>query len=561
MFQELLAKCYGLNACDLTSYFDDVQIQQTPDYAYGEEIAVRRTGDRFSMANSYMVFVSRLTSGEPPWAAGRFAVADAALADVAPSVPPPAPPPMPQRPTFRSTHASESLSVGLAERQVFLSHAPGDAQRIAKVRRELAARGLKVTSLAGSGDLGASFGEKIEQTLDASHAIVVFWSRESVDSPWVRTAADEGLRRGILVPVLLDEVAPPLGFRNVSAADLSRSYTNEAVTDLVEAVHRIATGTPGTVVYPSPPPYPSSSPYPSPLPPSGPPSITASTAPTRSGWGRMIPAAVAASVAALILVGYVAWDTNSGSPPPDASPAARTVTLPNFVGTASADVEKAAKLIGLTVSMSDGRGAQAPFIEGVVTGQTPAPGSTVTAPGRVELQVAARTVEVPTLVGTTLDSAVAVLDRNGLRLGTTTTQPLRDAKPGTIVRQTQAPGTMVALGTAVDVVVAGAPRSVPQRITLKAEPPVISRDGTARLTVQLSGVSEGIVATRLDFTVISDNGTVFGQIANLVNVTRQSALSTADFRPGPRAPLGPATITVRAAGSSVVARAKITIVE
>jgi hypothetical protein len=237
------------------------------------------------------------------------------------------------------------------------------------------------------------------------------------------------------------------------------------------------------------------------------------------------------------------------------------VTLPNFVGTASADVEKAAKLIGLTVSMSDGRGAQAPFIEGVVTGQTPAPGSTVTAPGRVELQVAARTVEVPTLVGTTLDSAVAVLDRNGLRLGTTTTQPLRDAKPGTIVRQTQAPGTMVALGTAVDVVVAGAPRSVPQRITLKAEPPVISRDGTARLTVQLSGVSEGIVATRLDFTVISDNGTVFGQIANLVNVTRQSALSTADFRPGPRAPLGPATITVRAAGSSVVARAKITIVE
>ena len=67
MFEDLFKKAYGLTACDLSSYFTDVQIQQTPDYAYGEEIAVRRTSDRFSLGNSYRVFTKRLVSAAPPW--------------------------------------------------------------------------------------------------------------------------------------------------------------------------------------------------------------------------------------------------------------------------------------------------------------------------------------------------------------------------------------------------------------------------------------------------------------------------------------------------------------
>ena len=91
--------------------------------------------------------------------------------------------------------------------------------------------------------------EKVAKGLDASEAIVVFWSRESVDSPWVKAAAEEGLRRGILVPVLLDDVPPPLGFRSVSAADLSRGATPDALERLCE-VYRIAMGTPGTILAP-----------------------------------------------------------------------------------------------------------------------------------------------------------------------------------------------------------------------------------------------------------------------------------------------------------------------
>jgi len=49
---------------------------------------------------------------------------------------------------------------------------------------------------------------------------VVLWSKESTRSKWVETEASEGDRRGILVPVLIDDVLPPLAFRMIQAAKL-----------------------------------------------------------------------------------------------------------------------------------------------------------------------------------------------------------------------------------------------------------------------------------------------------------------------------------------------------
>jgi hypothetical protein len=46
------------------------------------------------------------------------------------------------------------------------------------------------------------------------------WSRTSVSSKWVKTEASEGDRRGILIPVLIDDVKIPLAFRRIHAADL-----------------------------------------------------------------------------------------------------------------------------------------------------------------------------------------------------------------------------------------------------------------------------------------------------------------------------------------------------
>ncbi len=71
-FEELLSEIYALpaSACDLQTWFDEVQIQQTPRYAYGEEIAAadeEATTDRLSLANSYVRFATALDDTDAPW--------------------------------------------------------------------------------------------------------------------------------------------------------------------------------------------------------------------------------------------------------------------------------------------------------------------------------------------------------------------------------------------------------------------------------------------------------------------------------------------------------------
>ncbi len=70
MFEQAFNEIYELPACDLGPYFDDVQIQHVPSYAYGEEVAflVEETRDRFSLTESYLRFTAWLTKGDPPWA-------------------------------------------------------------------------------------------------------------------------------------------------------------------------------------------------------------------------------------------------------------------------------------------------------------------------------------------------------------------------------------------------------------------------------------------------------------------------------------------------------------
>jgi formylglycine-generating enzyme required for sulfatase activity len=70
LFEQTFKEIYDLSACDLSSYFDEVQIQHVPSFAYGEEIAllVEKISDRFSLTQSYLRLSARLEKGEPPWA-------------------------------------------------------------------------------------------------------------------------------------------------------------------------------------------------------------------------------------------------------------------------------------------------------------------------------------------------------------------------------------------------------------------------------------------------------------------------------------------------------------
>ena len=67
---------------------------------------------------------------------------------------------------------------------------------------------------------GSRFSWDIAEALRAAEAVVVLWSKDSIESAWVQDEAAEGLEGSRLVPVLLDGSKPPLGFRQYHAVDM-----------------------------------------------------------------------------------------------------------------------------------------------------------------------------------------------------------------------------------------------------------------------------------------------------------------------------------------------------
>ncbi len=68
-FEKLLGEVYEREDISLQRYFDEIQIQHIPRYAYGEEIAVRveKLDDKFSLRRSYTGFVDKLVYSNAPW--------------------------------------------------------------------------------------------------------------------------------------------------------------------------------------------------------------------------------------------------------------------------------------------------------------------------------------------------------------------------------------------------------------------------------------------------------------------------------------------------------------
>jgi len=80
---------------------------------------------------------------------------------------------------------------------------------------------------------GPRFDQIIEEAIERASCVVVVWSQYSVQSDWVRTEASEGLERGILVPLRIDNVRPPLVFRRSQTADLIGFPENRAGLDML----------------------------------------------------------------------------------------------------------------------------------------------------------------------------------------------------------------------------------------------------------------------------------------------------------------------------------------
>jgi formylglycine-generating enzyme required for sulfatase activity/MinD-like ATPase involved in chromosome partitioning or flagellar assembly len=68
-FQRIFQAAYALDHCDLSNYCDEVQVQHSPDYSYGEEVAAinAHEADRFSIVRSYQALLAWLQASAAPW--------------------------------------------------------------------------------------------------------------------------------------------------------------------------------------------------------------------------------------------------------------------------------------------------------------------------------------------------------------------------------------------------------------------------------------------------------------------------------------------------------------
>ena len=104
---------------------------------------------------------------------------------------------------------------------IFVSYARKDSARVEQLAEGLARSGGWSLFTDHVIPTGQSWREYIGAQLEGARCVLVIWSNASVSSRWVQEEADEGFRRGILIPILLELVTPPLGFRSLQAADLS----------------------------------------------------------------------------------------------------------------------------------------------------------------------------------------------------------------------------------------------------------------------------------------------------------------------------------------------------
>ncbi len=124
---------------------------------------------------------------------------------------------------------------------IFISYSRSDRDKAKQIAEALEKRGRSVwwdrELLAGQ-----KFTEVIAKELEDSKCILVLWSEESVQGGWVLDEAREGANMGKLIPVLIDAVDPPLGFRQIHSTDLTNwdsGFPHEEFKRVLRAVKNI----------------------------------------------------------------------------------------------------------------------------------------------------------------------------------------------------------------------------------------------------------------------------------------------------------------------------------
>jgi TolB-like protein/tetratricopeptide (TPR) repeat protein len=125
---------------------------------------------------------------------------------------------------------------------IFFSYSREDQARAVPIIHLIEQAGYAVwwDGLLAGGD---RFSQTTEAALDRARAVVVLWSRTSINSHWVHDEATRGRDRRVLVPLSLDGSPPPLGFGQFQAIDLSQAKINakdapiQRMLRAIEALH------------------------------------------------------------------------------------------------------------------------------------------------------------------------------------------------------------------------------------------------------------------------------------------------------------------------------------
>lgn len=129
---------------------------------------------------------------------------------------------------------------------VFLSHASEDAGRVAELERALKDESFE-TWFDGHLMGGEAWAPEIIKYLETSRCIILCWSESAVkkalsgQSPWLRSEADEAVRKGILINILLDQVTPPKPyeqFQYIKMIDWRGDRSADSYQELLNAIRQ-----------------------------------------------------------------------------------------------------------------------------------------------------------------------------------------------------------------------------------------------------------------------------------------------------------------------------------
>jgi hypothetical protein len=121
---------------------------------------------------------------------------------------------------------------------VFISYASADRETAQKYADTLESFGWSVW-WDREIPVGKTYDQVIEEELNAAACVVVLWSKNSVQSRWVKTEASAAADRDNLVPVLIDKVGIPLEFRRIQTANLSDWNGDESNPEFLKLRHAV----------------------------------------------------------------------------------------------------------------------------------------------------------------------------------------------------------------------------------------------------------------------------------------------------------------------------------